>query len=289
MFAHALVDHLLVRRARERRGGELGVGVAGRGPHRERLDPLRFVGVEEEVVWHDRSHADECRGEIDGARADPNAREQRYALCLADGSVVRRRRRRDHVDRRRVLPRRGSLPRLAAGRAPGRVRVRAEARRRAAVRAHAARVSHRQSAIAKPSYFLRPTVCSTVIDTRGSRAASSRNRRIARTATSLLAASASAPSRTTLSTTITLPGRESFTAQPKYSGALTLSASMNVKSNGPSSRGSVSSAAPTRTSTTSATPARARFARATSACLGSTSSVVSRPPGASARASQIVL
>src|ERR1041385_5700099 len=286
MLAHALVDHLLVRRARERRGAELEVAVAELRPHRERLDPLRFVGVEEEVVWHDRSHADECRGEIDGARADPNAREQRYALCLADGSVVRRRRRRDHIDRRRVLPRRGPLPRLAAGRARGRVRVRPEARRRAAVRAHAAGIT---SAIAKPSYFLRPTVCSTVIDTRGSRAASSRNRRIARTATSSLVASASAPSRTTLSTTMTLPGRDSFTAQAKYSGVLTLSASMNVKSNGPSSRGSVSSAAPTRTSTTSATPARARFSRATSACLGSTSSVVSRPPGASARASQIVL
>ena len=55
------------------------------------------------------------------------------------------------------------------------------------------------------------------------------------------------------------------------------------------SAGRVSSAGPTRTSTTSPSPARARFARATSACFGEYSSVTSRPPGASPRASQIVL
>ena len=74
---------------------------------------------------------------------------------------------------------------------------------------------------------------------------------------------------------------------------LGLSASMKIRSNGPrpsaASCGSVSSAGPRRSSTTSASPARAMLARATSACFGSTSSVISRPPAGSARASQIVL
>src|SRR6202011_757159 len=53
--------------------------------------------------------------------------------------------------------------------------------------------------------------------------------------------------------------------------------------------GSVSSAAPTTTCTRSSTPARARFSRATSACLGSNSSVTTRPPGPTPRASWMVL
>src|ERR1700682_6047709 len=62
---------------------------------------------------------------------------------------------------------------------------------------------------------------------------------------------------------------------------------MKIRSNGaqPSaaSRGNVSSAGPRRSSTTWARPARAMFARATSACSGSVSSVIRRPSTGSAR------
>ena len=61
--------------------------------------------------------------------------------------------------------------------------------------------------------------------------------------------SATAPSRTTLSTMISVPGRESCSAHWKYSGVLGLSASMKTRSNGEkpsrSSLGSVSIAGPT--------------------------------------------
>jgi hypothetical protein len=92
-----------------------------------------------------------------------------------------------------------------------------------------------------------------------------------------------------LSATIRLPARVRRSAHSRYSGLLRLSASMKTRSNGPASVGSVSIAAPTRTSTTSAKPARSTFARATSAWRGFASNVTSRPPGGSARASQIVL
>src|SRR5271166_3309970 len=59
---------------------------------------------------------------------------------------------------------------------------------------------------------------------------------------------------------------------------------MNTRSKGPVRVGSVSSAAPISTWTRSPTPARSRFARATSACLGSYSSVVTRPCGPTPRA-----
>src|SRR5689334_14229484 len=64
---------------------------------------------------------------------------------------------------------------------------------------------------------------------------------------------------------------------------------MKIRSEGPVTVGSVSSAAPTITSTRSARPARSRLARATSACLGSYSSVTTRPCGPAPRASQMVL
>ena len=77
-------------------------------------------------------------------------------------------------------------------------------------------------------------------------------------------------------------------------GSLGLSASMNTRSNGSgalsTSRGSVSSARPDAdVDDGRRRPARARLARATSACCGSISSVIRRPPGGRARASQIVL
>src|SRR5689334_5961055 len=64
---------------------------------------------------------------------------------------------------------------------------------------------------------------------------------------------------------------------------------MKIRSKGPVTVGSVSSAAPTITSTRSARPARSKLSRATSACLGSYSSVTTRPCGPAPRASQMVL
>lgn len=64
---------------------------------------------------------------------------------------------------------------------------------------------------------------------------------------------------------------------------------MKIRSKGPVTVGSVSSAAPTITSTRSATPARFKLSRATSACFGSYSSVTTRPCGPAPRASQMVL
>jgi hypothetical protein len=122
--------------------------------------------------------------------------------------------------------------------------------------------------------------------TRGSRLIASMNRIVSKIAE---IDSAILPSRTTLSTTMSDPGLASFTAHRKYSVVDCLSASMKTTSKGPTSDGSASSAFPTLMSTQSATPARVRFARATSACFFSYSSVTIRPPGSSARASQIVL
>jgi hypothetical protein len=51
--------------------------------------------------------------------------------------------------------------------------------------------------------------------TRGSAASTSKNRRTPSTLASVFAGSATPPLRTTLSTTITVPGRDSFRAQAK--------------------------------------------------------------------------
>ncbi len=68
---------------------------------------------------------------------------------------------------------------------------------------------------------------------------------------------------------------------------------MNTRSNGaaPSraNTGSESIARPTRRSITEDNPARSKFPRATSACLGSNSSVTTFPPAGNARANQMVL
>ena len=80
--------------------------------------------------------------------------------------------------------------------------------------------------MAKPSYFLMPTVWIVVAVTRGSAATSSLKRRTPCTASSALSAWMTAPSRTTLSTTISDPGRDSRSDQRKYSGIDALSASM---------------------------------------------------------------
>src|SRR4051812_13802183 len=90
------------------------------------------------------------------------------------------------------------------------------------------------SAMAKPSYPLLPTVWIAVALTRGSEASISAKRRTPWTLGSSLEASTTAPSRTTLSTMMTLPGRESLRAHAKYSGVLGLSASTKIRSNGPS-------------------------------------------------------
>src|SRR5271163_2275613 len=148
-------------------------------------------------------------------------------------------------------------------------------------------------AIASPSQPLTPTVCIAVALTRGSAASVSKNLRTPRTSGSRLLGSATAPSRTTLSTTITAPDRLRRNAHEKYAELFGLSASMKTKSKGapPSVAriGSVSSAAPTLRSMRSARPARPKLPRATSARRGSASSVTSRPCGGNARASQIVL
>ncbi|SHU24718.1 Uncharacterised protein [Mycobacteroides abscessus subsp. abscessus] len=68
-----------------------------------------------------------------------------------------------------------------------------------------------------------------------------------------------------------------------------LSASMNTRSNGPSTAGSDSRAAPTRTRTRSPRPASTRLACATAACLGSNSRVTTAPSGPTALASHAVL
>lgn len=103
----------------------------------------------------------------------------------------------------------------------------------------------------------------------------------------LLLVSITVPWRATLSTTITVPGRESLIAHSRYCGLFSLSASIKIKSNGPAlsafSCGKLSSAGPTRIATRRSNPARRRFARATSACRGSNSSETIRPPRASAR------
>ena len=90
---------------------------------------------------------------------------------------------------------------------------------------------------------------------------------------------------------MTLPGRDNSSAQVKQSGMFALSASMKKRSNGPcrsaAIAGNVSSARATRTSTTPPRFARSMFARATVACFGSASSVMTFPPCGRARASQI--
>ena len=83
-----------------------------------------------------------------------------------------------------------------------------------------------------PSYPFAPTVWMTVAVTRGSEATAARKRRMPITALSRLAASQTAPSRTTLSAMMTLPGRDSRSAHPRYSAVFGLSASMNVEIEG---------------------------------------------------------
>src|SRR5207302_584370 len=83
------------------------------------------------------------------------------------------------------------------------------------------------------------TVWIAVAATRGSAAMSWFSRRTPSTAASRERASTTAPSRSTLSTTIRLPGRENLSARPKYSALFCLSASINVRSNGPSTPGRV--------------------------------------------------
>src|SRR5688572_13673396 len=71
------------------------------------------------------------------------------------------------------------------------------------------------STIAKPSYPLLPTVWIAAALTRGLTASASKNRRIPTRLGSSFPASITFPSRTTLSTTIKLPGRDNFRAQEK--------------------------------------------------------------------------
>src|SRR2546423_4619803 len=66
-----------------------------------------------------------------------------------------------------------------------------------------------------PSYPLAPTVWTVVAATRSSRDRRSCKRRTPRTLGSVFASSTRAPSRTTLSTTISVPGLESLMAQSK--------------------------------------------------------------------------
>src|SRR5829696_2684401 len=146
-------------------------------------------------------------------------------------------------------------------------------------------------ATAKPSQPLVPTVCIAAASRRGLAPMISSMSRTARACTSSGAGSRTRPKRAMLSTTMIEPARPSLIAHSTYAMLFSLSASMKIRSNGSpsSSVGNVSSAAPTITSTRSSTPARARFCRATSACAGSYSSVTTRPPAPTPRASWMVL
>src|SRR4051812_41972432 len=85
---------------------------------------------------------------------------------------------------------------------------------------------------ANPSYFLPLTVWTAVAVTRGSAATASKNRRAPVTIGSSLDSSSTAPSRTTLSATITVPARDRRSAHARYSALCSLSASRKIKSNG---------------------------------------------------------
>ena len=103
----------------------------------------------------------------------------------------------------------------------------------------------------------------------------------------IVVASSTPPARTTLSMTMTLPGRVRRKDHARYAGLFGLSASRNTMSNTfPKSAGRVSSARPTRTSTIGSSPARDMFVRATSACSGLASSVMSAALRQSAREPQ---
>src|SRR6266540_5371343 len=86
--------------------------------------------------------------------------------------------------------------------------------------------------IARPSQPFNPTVCKAVASNRGSLAMSSNTCRTPRTRSSELSGSMTAPLRTTLSMTITVPGWLNASDAARYTGLLGLSASMNTKSNG---------------------------------------------------------
>src|SRR3569623_691134 len=83
-----------------------------------------------------------------------------------------------------------------------------------------------------PSHFFAPTVCTAVADRRGSAATASHRRRAPSMRSSSPEVSSTPPSRSTLATTIGVPGRDWASAALRLATLPGLSASMNTRSNG---------------------------------------------------------
>src|SRR5438552_369683 len=128
-----------------------------------------------------------------------------------------------------------------------------------------------------------------VATSRRSRAASSLNARTPSAFGEWSLGSMAAPWKNALSHRSSPPRRSSFMPQSKYLGSGSLSASMNTASKPGGSVGKTSSAEPSINRTRPWSLAMSNASRATFACFGSLSIVVSSPPGGSARASHTPL